>query len=183
MQLFECLKICWLLRHGAGRIHIFYSHLLEFFLYKNSSDSFFLFELSQQLSRRFCKMKFFRPFFVVPLRQKHATVNAATWFLFIYLLFFWSGCTLGTERVVVLGTGVEKKNQKNFKCPTGLWEMMCDDGESIASLRWDGEHHSATGGVPSAARVLKNNPQRLNFQNVLFACLHTHRKLLNLRSI
>lgn len=48
----------------------------------------------------------------------------------------------------------KKKKKKNFKCPTGLWEIMCDDGESIASLRRDGEHHSATGGVPSAARVL-----------------------------
>lgn len=152
MQLFECLNICWLLWHGAGHIHIFYSHLLLSFSSTRTQVTLF-FELSQQLSRRFCKMKFFRPFFVVPLRQKHATVNATTWFLFIYY-FFEAGVHRGLREWLRLG--LEGKKQP-INVPLLVFEKWCAMRWRASQCHW------------RCAECWKNNPNASIFKR---CCLH-----------
>lgn len=121
----SCLNV-WKYTDCCGMeqvVFTFFIHIYSSFSSTKTQVTLFFLSSHSNSPAGFAKIKFFRPFFVVPLRQKHATVNAATWFLFIYLLFFWSGCTLGTERVIVLGTGGKKK-KKTLNVPL-VFEKWC----------------------------------------------------------
>lgn len=185
LYLFPCRSLnVWKYADCCGMEQVvfpFFSFTLEFFLYKNSSHSFFgaLTATLPQILQNVCKEKVLQAILIL-LCQKNATVNATTWFLFIYLLFFEASVHWWLREWLWLGLEEKKNNLEMSHWSLRNYVQWWGE-HSFLVMRWGASQCHWR--CAECCQSVEKQPQRLNFQNVLFACLHTHRKLLNLRSI